>query len=181
VTLARQTRRAHPELPESLQVRAIRSQRRGFRPQTLLTSLLDPARYSASEIIELYHERWELELGFDAIKTHTLEREETLRSRAPERVRQEVWGLAIAYNLVRLHMQEVAQRVGVSPWRISFRHALLLLRGFWLTAWVTAPGNLPRRLDGLHQELALLVLPPRRPRRYPRAVKIKMSSYPRSR
>jgi hypothetical protein len=181
VTLARQTRRAHPELPESLQVRAIRYQRRGFRPQTLLTSLLDPARYPASEIIELYHERWEPELGFDEIKTHTLEREETLRSRAPERVRQEVWGLAIAYNLVRLHMQEVAQRVGVSPWRISFRHALLLLRGFWLTAWVTAPGNLPRRLDGLHQELALLVLPPRRPRRYPRAVKIKMSSYPRSR
>jgi hypothetical protein len=183
ILLSRQTRRAHPELPDPLHVRVVHYQRKGFRPQTLLTSLLDPARYPATEIAELYHERWELELGFDEIKTHALEREEALRSRAPERVRQELWGLAVAYNLVRLHMEHVAQRVAVAPTRISFRHALLLLRGFWqLTAWIAAPGKLPRRLDDLHQELALLILPPRRPRRsYPRAVKIKMSNYPRSR
>lgn len=182
ITVSRQARRTHPDLPETLVVRAIRYQRKGFRPQTLLTSLLDPVTYPAAEVAQLYHERWELELGFDEIKTHALEREETLRCRAPERVLQEVWGLAIAYNLVRLHMQEVAGRAGLVPSRISFRHALLLLRGFWLTtAWATAPGNLPRRLDDLHQELALLVIPPRRPRRYPRAVKIKMSSYPRKR
>jgi hypothetical protein len=182
ISPSRRTRRAHPELPETLEVRAVRYQRKGFRPQMLLTSLLDPRAYPAAEIAELYHERWELELGFDEIKTHTLEREETLRSRAPERVRQEVWGLAIAYNLVRLHMQHVAQRAAVAPTRISFRHALLLLRNFWqLTAWIASPGKVPRRLDDLHQELALLILPPRRPRSYPRAVKIKMSSYPRSR
>jgi hypothetical protein len=182
ILVSRQTRRTHPELPDLLQVRAVRYQRPGFRPQTLLTSLLDPVTYPAAEIAQLYHERWELELGFDEIKTHTLEREESLRSRAPERVRQEVWGLAIAYNLLRLHMQHVAQRERVAPSRISFRHTLLLVRNFWqLTAWVTSPGNLPRRLEGLHQELALLILPPRRSRRYPRAVKIKMSSYPRSR
>jgi hypothetical protein len=182
ISPSRPTRRAHPELPETLEVRAIRYQRKGFRPQTLLTSLLDPRAYPAAEIAELYHERWELELGFDEIKTHALEREEALRSRAPERVRQELWGLAIAYNLVRLHMQHVAQRAAVSPTRISFRHALLLLRGFWqLTAWIASPGKLPRRLDDLHQEIALLVLPPRRLRLYPRAVKIKMSNYPRSR
>jgi hypothetical protein len=182
ILVSRQTRRAHPELPDPLQVRAVRYQRQGFRPQTLLTSLLDPVAYPAAEIAELYHERWELELGFDEIKTHTLEREEALRSRAPERVRQEVWGLAIAYNLLRLHMQHVAQRQRLAPSRISFRHTLLLVRNFWqLTAWLASPGNLPRRLEGLHQELALLILPPRRPRRYPRAVKIKMSNYPRSR
>ena len=181
IPLSRHTRRAHPELPETLQMRAVRYQRRGFRPQFLLTSLLDPVAYPAAEIAQLYHERWELELGFDEIKTHALEREETLRSRAPERVLQEVWGLAIAYNLVRLHMQHVAQRAGLPACRISFRHALMLLRGFWLSAWAVAPGQLPRRLESLHQELALLILPPRRPRRYPRAVKIKMSSYPRSR
>jgi len=182
ILVSRQTRRAHPELPDPFLVRAVRYQRKGFRPQTLLTSLLDPVAYPAAEIAQLYHERWELELGFDEIKTHTLEREEALRSRAPERVRQEVWGLAIAYNLVRLEMQHVAERVRLTPTRISFRHTLLLLRNFWqLTAWVASPGNLPRRLDDLHQEVALLILPPRRPRRYPRAVKIKMSNYPRSR
>ncbi len=172
-------RRQHPELPETLPARAIRYHRKGFRPHTLLTSLLDAERYPAAEIVALYHERWELEVAFDEVKTHTLEREETLRSRAPERVRQEIWGLAIGYNLVRLEMARVAARAGVAPLRISYRHALMLIRNFWVSAWLAAPGVLPRRLDALHHELALLILPPRRSeRRYPRAVKIKMSNYP---
>ena len=174
----RNTRKVHPELPETLQVRAIRYQRRGFRPQTLLTSMLDAVAYPAAEIIELYHERWELELGFDEVKTHTLEREETLRSRAPERVRQELWGLAIGYNLVRVEIERVARRAGVAPRRMSYRHALMLIRNFWVTAWLASPGVLPRRLDTLHEELGLLILPERRSRTFPRAVKIKMSNYP---
>jgi hypothetical protein len=173
----RQLRRAHPDLPEALQVRAIRYQRRGFRAQTLLTSLLDSSVYPAAEIAALYHERWELEIGFDEIKTHTLDREETLRSRAPERIRQELWGLAIGYNLVRLEMERAAQRIGLPPSRISYRGSLLMIRNFWLAAWQVATGNLPRRLDILHDDVALNVLPPRRQRRYPRAVKIKMSNY----
>lgn len=180
ITLPRQLRRNNKDLPETLLVRAVGYQRRGFRPQTLLTSLLDPIAYPAAEIATLYHERWELELGFDEIKTHTLEREEALRSRAPERVRQEVWGLAIAYNLVRLHIEHVALHAGVLPVRISFRGALLELRDLWMAAWAISPGTLPRVLERLHRHLALLVLPTRRPRRYPRAVKIKMSNYPRN-
>ena len=176
------TRRAHPTLPATLRVRAIRYQRRGFRPQTLLTSLLDPDTAPAAELVALYHERWELELGFDEVKTHTLEREEALRSQTPARITQEVWGLAIGYNLVRLAMARVADRARVPPVRISFRHALQFIRLFWLTAWATSPGVLPRRLDALDDELALLILPERRSkRRYPRAVKIKMSNYPRKR
>jgi hypothetical protein len=175
----RNLRRAHPELPATLPARAIRYQRRGFRPHTLLTSLLDPATYPSAEIIALYHERWELEVAFDEVKTHTLEREETLRSRAPERVRQEIWGLAIGYNLVRLEMARVAARADVAPQRISYRHTLMLIRNFWLTAWLAPPGVLPRRLEALHDEIALLILPPRRSQPcFPRAVKIKMSNYP---
>ena len=177
--LHRNLRRAHPALPETLTARAIRYHRRGFRPQTLLTSLLDPVTYPAAEIVALYHERWELEIGFDEVKTHTLEREEALRSRAPERIRQEIWGLAIGYNLVRLEMVHVAARADVAPQRISYRHTLMLIRNFWLAAWLAPPGVLPRRLEALHDELALLLLPPRRSqRRFPRAVKIKMSNYP---
>jgi len=177
-----QTRADHRDLPPTLRVRAIRYHHRGFRPQTLLTSLLDPVAYPAAEVVALYHERWELELGFDEVKTHTLEREEALRSKTPARVHQEVWGLALGYNLVRLAMARVAARARVPPVRISFRHALQFIRLFWLTAWTTSPGVLPRRLEALHDELALLILPERRPqRRYPRAVKIKMSNYPRKR
>lgn len=182
ITLSKQVRRAHPELPEMLQVRAVRYQRRGFRAHTLLTSLTDRQRYPAAEIAALYHERWELELAFDEIKTHTLEREETLRSRKPVRVYQEVWGLAVGYNLVRLAMTRAAAAAGLPPLRLSYRHSLVLIRDFWLFAGITSgPGLLPRRLERLHRDLALLILPPRRTRRYPRAVKIKMSNYPRKR
>ena len=162
-------------------VRAIHYQRSGFPPKTLLTSLLDPNAYPAHEILELYHERWEIEIGCDEIKTHTLERQETLRSRSPEWVRQEIWGIAIGYNLVRLEMERVADREQVPPNRISYRHALMLIRNFWVTAWIASPGVLPKRLKTMQEELALLILPPRRKRAYPRAVKIKMTRYPRKR
>ena len=95
IPLHRGLRRQHPELPAHLCARAMRYHRRGFRPQILLTSLLDGAAYPAQEIAALYHERWELEIGFDEIKTHTLERAETLRSKTPERVLQELWGLRV--------------------------------------------------------------------------------------
>jgi hypothetical protein len=173
----RSLRKLHPELPEFIEARAIGYQRRGFRPQILLTSLLDPETYPAHEIVELYHERWELEIGFDEIKTHTLDRIETLRSKSPQRVLQELWGLALAYNLVRLEMLRVANRLGLPPSRISFRHSLMLVRNFLVSAWLASPGVLPKRLEALHEEIALLVLPKRRARRYPREVKIKMSGY----
>jgi len=51
-------------------------------------------------------------------------------------------------------MARVADRAGVAPTRISYRHALHFIRVFWLTAWTTSPGVLPRRLDALHDELA---------------------------
>src|SRR5881628_2114223 len=175
------TRTAHRTLPATLRVRAVRVHHRGFRPYLVFTSLLDPIAYPAAELVALYHERWELELTFDEVKTHTLERAEALRSQAPTRVEQEVWGLLLAYNLLRLVMSRAAPRAAVSPLRLSYRHALLALRGFWHTAWLSPPGVLPRRLEALLDELALFVLPERRPRRYPRAVKIKMSNYPRKR
>src|SRR5204863_52073 len=83
-----------------------------------------PATHPAAELAALYHERWELELAFDELKTHTCERVETLRSKAPARVEQEVWGLLLAYNLVRLVMSRAAPRARVPPVRLSYRYAL---------------------------------------------------------
>jgi hypothetical protein len=53
--------------------RAIRYQRKGFRPRTLLTSVLDSAEFPANEIVHLYHDRWEIEMGFDEVKTEMLD------------------------------------------------------------------------------------------------------------
>jgi len=182
IILSDQTRRLYPDLPAVWTARAIRYQRKGFRPSTLLTSLLDAEMYPAAELVALYHERWELEIGYDEIKTHLLGREEAIRSRTPEGVRQEIWGIALAYNLVRLEMERAADEAGVEPNRISFVNALALIRNAWLM-WSTvplAPGRIPEGLLRLRHALKLLILPPRRPKRaYPRAVKIKMSPYNR--
>lgn len=183
LNISSQARSKDPTLPKTMVVRAIRYQVKGFRPQTLLTSMLDPEQYPAIEMAALYHERWEIELGYDEAKTHMLERQEALRSKKAEGVRQEIWGIMLAYNLVRKEMLDVAEAAGVPPVRVSFRHSLMLIRVFCtVEAWTCAPGNLPKRLVSFHETLrSLLVLPKRRSeRRYERHVKIKMSNFKRN-
>lgn len=176
-------RRVDPTLPATWLMRALTYQRAGSaRVHVLLTSLLDPVRYPAAEILALYHARWELELGYDELKTELLEREETLRSRSPAAVTQELWGVLLAYNLVRLEMARAADALAVAPTRLSFVGALHLIRDEWLWSTYAAPGAIPRHLARLRDALARLVLPARRSARvYPRAVKRTVSSYPRNR
>jgi len=170
-------RSTDPSLPATVVVRMLEYTLKGFGRRRLLTSLLDPDVYPAEELIELYHRRWEIELAYGEIKTHTLERREALRSRDPDLVRQEIWGVALAYNLVRVMMARAAREAGVVPSRMSFRNSLLQIRAFLQMAWNDKPGTLPRLYGDLLKELAFLVLPERRQRRYPRVVKIKMSNY----
>lgn len=182
MTVSKTARAKNPSLPETWRMRAIRYQRSGHEPQTLLTSLCDPRGFPAEEIRALYHERWEIELAYDELKTEMLDREETLRSKSPSGVRQEMWGLLLAYNLVRLEMERIAAEADVVPTRISFVTALNLMRDEWLWCTVASPGAVPRHLARLRATLKRYILPPRRTERvYPRAVKIKMSNYPRKR
>lgn len=179
--VSRQARRKNPDLPKTYVARATRFQRKGYRPTTLLTSLIDPKTYPAADLRVLYHERWEIELGFGEIKTDMLERLETIRSKSPAAVEQEMWGLLTAYNLVRLEMERIAQELNVAPTRISFVAALRYFVEQWLWAASTAtPGAIPQRLSTMRDRLRLFLLPERRSDRvFPRAVKIKMSNYPR--
>ena len=172
LTVSREARKKDPTLPLTYQARAIRYHRKGFQPKTLLTSLLDARKYPADELRALYHERWEIELGYGEIKTDMLERMETIRSKSPEAIAQELWGLLIAYNLVRLEMLRIAQDLGVEPLRISFVAALRYLTQEWYwNATADTPGAIPKRLASVRDQLRHFVLPPRRPERsYPRAV-----------
>lgn len=176
-------RSADPSLPRSFQARAITYQRRGFRPSILLTSLLDAKRYRASELRVIYHERWELELGYDEVKTELLDREESIRSKSPLAVAQELFGILLAYNLVRLEAQAIADDLHVDPVQISFVGVLRFVVEQWLWAGITAtPGAIPKRLGAMRDKIRRFVLPKRRSKRsYPRAVKIKMTNYPRKR
>lgn len=181
LNVSSEARRKDESMPVTWRMRAIRYQRRGFAPQLLLTSLLDPVRYPADEVVALYHERWEIELGYNEVKRVMLAREETTRSKSPRGVAQELWGLAIAYNLVRYEAERVAADAGVLPTRISFIAALNLIESA-LRSWGTDNlGRAPQRLINLREDVGHYVLPERRQRSYPREVKLKMSNYPRKR
>jgi Insertion element 4 transposase N-terminal/Transposase DDE domain len=175
-----EARRKDASLPTHFDARAIRFQRKGYKPQLLLTSLVDSSQYPADELRALYHERWEIELGFGELKTDMLERLETIRSKTPSAVAQEMWGLLIAYNLIRLEMQRIAAEFEVAPTRISFVASLRHCVEQWHFAAIASPGTIPSRLATATDRMRTFVLPPRRGERvFPRAVKIKMSNYAR--
>lgn len=174
-----EARKKDPSLPDTWIARRIRYQKPGFREQFLLTSLRDPKRFPAREIVDLYHERWELELGYDEIKTEMLEREETIRSKKPDGVRQELWGLLLVYNMIRLEMESIAKEEKIEPTRISFIESLRLIRDEWEWLSVTSPGAIPKRLATLRSNVKRYILPPRRERSYPRFSKVNSNTYNR--
>lgn len=175
-------RKKDPTLPTSYFARVICYQMPGFPAQKLMTSLLSPVNFPSNEIRTLYHLRWDIELGFDEIKTELLDRRESLRSRTPERVRQEIWGLFLAHNYVRSELCVIAKTAKLPPSRISFIAVLRRIRVYLVVMISVNDDNIPIQLQRYLTHLPPLVLRPRRPERhYPRAVKIKMSSYAKKR
>ncbi|MFL0953566.1 transposase, partial [Vibrio parahaemolyticus] len=83
-------------------------------------------KYSLEDLLAVYWQRWEIEEGYGEIKQTQLQSEVTLRSRFAVSVRQELWGILLAYNLVRLEMIHIAQDADVSPTRVSFTAAINL-------------------------------------------------------
>src|SRR5450759_539806 len=149
-----EARKQDPTLPKTWRARAIRYQKPGFEPRTLLTSLHDPKTFPEAEVRELYHERWELELAYDEIKTEMLEAEVTIRSKSPVAVRQELWGILLGFNLVRLEMERIAEVANVAPTRISFVAALTFIRDEWEWSAITrSPGAIPKHLSELRARL----------------------------
>src|SRR5215211_967279 len=94
----------------------------------LVTTILDPAAAPAAELAALYHERWEIEGALDELKTHLRGARVVLRSKTPELVRQEFWGLLLAHFAVRGLMHEAALRADEDPDRLSFLHAVRVVR-----------------------------------------------------
>lgn len=94
----------------------------------LVTTLLDPGAAPAPELAALYHERWEIETAFDELKTHLRGARIVLRSKTPDLVRQEFYGLLLAHFAIRGLMHEAALSAGEDPDRLSFLHAVRVVR-----------------------------------------------------
>jgi Insertion element 4 transposase N-terminal/Transposase DDE domain len=94
----------------------------------VVTSLLDPKQAPAAELAALYHERWEIEVALAELKTQLRGARMVLRSKTPDLVRQEVWGLLLAHFAIRGLMHEAALQADEDPDRLSFSHAVRVVR-----------------------------------------------------
>lgn len=99
----------------------------------LVTTVLDEHQAPAEELAALYHERWEIESALDELKTHLRGRKVVLRSKTPELVRQEFYGLMLAHYAVRGLMHEAALRADADPDELSFVHAVRVVKRKLLT------------------------------------------------
>jgi hypothetical protein len=102
----------------------------------LVTTILDPDKAPALELAALYPQRWEIEAAYAEIKTHLKGSKITMRSKTPDLVRQEFWGLMIAHWALRDIIHAAALRQNLDPDAISFVHTVRLVRR-----------TMPRRAD----------------------------------
>ena len=94
----------------------------------LVTTILDPEKAPALELAALYHERWEIETALDELKTHLRGARIVLRSKRPDLVCQEFYGLLMAHFAIRGLMHEAALKADEDPDRLSFVHAVRVIR-----------------------------------------------------
>jgi hypothetical protein len=90
----------------------------------LITTILDHRLAPARELAALYHERWEIETALDELKTHLRGAQIVLRSKTPELVQQEFFGLLMAHFAIRGLMHEAALKADEDPDRLSFIHSV---------------------------------------------------------
>jgi hypothetical protein len=170
-------------LAQSIRLRVIDYQIKGFRPTAVVTNVLDPKRISCEAWVHLatksdegrlrlaqglYHRRWEIETTYYELKV-TQGLEGGLRSRTPEGIGYEVAGHILLYLLVRWLMVEAAEAEGIDALRISFKHALGELLDMLPLLTVSTPRHVQRiLLPRLLSRIAQYVVPFRPGRSYPR-------------
>ena len=125
-------RKAQLAMPRYITIREVRVsiKQPGFRTKVMVivTTLLDPVRYSKQDLADLYRQRWNNELDLRSIKT-TMQMD-ILRCKTPELVHKEVWTHILAYNLIRTIMAQAAMAHDIQPRMISFKGALQTLEAF---------------------------------------------------
>ena len=136
----------------------------------LITTLLDPHRYPAGELVSLYHQRWEIETAYLELKS-TILGGRVLRARTPDGVDQEIYALLVAYQALRTAMADAtATEPGPDPDRASFTIALNTARdqiiqaaGIIAGTAIDLAGTIGRRvLADLMPATAATRQPPRR-------------------
>jgi len=143
----------------------------------LITTLTDHRRFPAPSLVRLYHERWEIESAFLALR-HTLLDGHVLRSGDRPGLEQETWALLTLYQLLRMAMvTAVETRPGTDPDRASFTTALQAAAEELTAARGVCPDGPPDLTGAIGRAVLATLLPARRPRYSARKVKCATSRY----
>lgn len=143
----------------------------------LLTTLLDPHRHPADELIRLYHQRWEIETAYLEIKSSILGGR-VLRSRTPDGLDQEIHALLIVYQLLRTAMVDATDsQPGLDPDRASFTTALNTARDQVVHAAGVIAGTVIDLVGVIGAHVLANLLPDRRIRTKTRMIKRSNSKY----
>ncbi|HGE8238792.1 IS4 family transposase [Aeromonas sp. 82P] len=171
-----QARKKWPHLPDTVEARLLTRHING-KARQVLTSMVDPMRFPGADIVELYSHRWEIELGYREMK-HSLQQHWLLRSKKAAGIRQELWGVLLAYNLLRSQMVKMAASLkGYTASQLSFHMASVYLIHELSCMPYLSPGSIPKRVAELDKQAGQFVLPERRERSYPRCVKPRQQKY----
>src|SRR5260370_4312988 len=127
----------------------------------LVTTLLNPQTVPIKDLVILYHERWEIELVIDEVKTHERAQRKVLRSRTAEGVRQELYGIFLAHYAVRALMYEAACEAGVDPDRLSFTESMFQLCETIPFAQIMHVQDAEPIRRRLQRDISAVILPPR--------------------
>lgn len=142
----------------------------------LITTLLDPRRHPAAEIVKLYHQRWEIETAYLELKSTTLGGH-VLRSRTPQGADQEIYALLTLYQALRLAMADATTGSGLPPDRAGFTIALLAARDQVVHAAGIIAGTTIDLVGQIGRAVLDNPLPARRDRSCPRIVKRAISKH----
>ncbi|HAX0060597.1 TPA: IS4 family transposase, partial [Escherichia coli JJ2444] len=176
-----QARKKWPGLGNEVTARLLTVTRKG-KVCHLLTSMTDAMRFPGGEMAELYSHRWEIELGYREIKQTMQLSRLTLRSKKPELVEQELWGVLLAYNLVRYQMIKMAEHLkGYWPNQLSFSESCGMVMRMLMTLQGASPGRIPELMRDLASMGQLVKLQTRRERAFPRVVKERPGNTPQPR
>jgi transposase IS4-like protein/DDE family transposase len=143
----------------------------------LVTTLLDPARYPAGELVTLYHERWEIETAYLELKPAILGGR-VLRARTPDGIDQEIYALLVTYQVLRTAIADTAGTLpGTDPDRASFTIALNAARDQVILATGVIADTAIDLAGAIGRSVLASLMPARRQRTSPRVVKRAISKY----
>jgi hypothetical protein len=143
----------------------------------LITTLLDPHRHPAGELIKLYHRRWQIETAYLELKSSILGGR-VLRARTPDGIDQEIHALLVVYQVLRTAMVDATDtRPGTDPDRASFTTALNTARNQIIQAAGVIADTVIDLVGAIGHAVLDHLLPDRRIRVKTRMIKRSNSKY----